>query len=570
MKLSRINTLALCLAASSLLGCSKSFLDTKIDSSQTIETLNSNYSTLISFANAPYNYLRNEFTMIDNNLFAPVSDEAVQTATGSSSVVLFNNGSYNSASNPDNYYSGYYTGIRAANYFLEQSVDYKRLLAVNRDTISAAAKINYNNDVLNMGWYRGEAHIMRAWYYFELSKRYGGVPLVTKALTINDDLNIPKAPYDSIINFIVNEVDTYKDSLQVNWKTSSFTNNEGRFSKGAALALKARALLYAASPLHNTGNDVTKWQKAAAAANDLIVFATATGGGGYALDANYGNYFIGSAMLTAANGSNETIWAIRYTASNTLETNNYPIATPGGKSGVTPSENLVADYEYKGTPDPTDPYKNRDPRLAASIVTNNSSWTGRTIDESPSGADNMSQVNASRTGYYLKKFLTNSLNLTQGGTAVHNWPVFRYGEMLLLYAEAMNEAYGPDNNNGYARTAREALNLVRNRTGVAMPAVTAAIAPDQLTFRDAVKHERRIELAFENYRYWDLLRWKDAEKVLNQPIKGVTVSKNGAAFVYGTTTVENRVFDASKMYYYPFPQSEIAKSKGTLIQNTGW
>lgn len=570
MKLSHINTILLCLAASSIWSCKKDFLDTRIDTSQTKETLNTNYSTLISFANAPYNYLRNEFTIIDNNLFAPVSDEAVQTATGGSSVVLFNNGSWNSASNPDNYYSGYYYGIRSANDFLEQSVDYKRLLAINRDTISAAAKINYNNDVLNMGWYRGEAHILRAWYYFELSKRYGAVPFVTKALSINDDLNIPKTSYDSIINFIVTEVDTYKDSLQVNWKTSAFTNNEGRLSKGAALALKARALLYAASPLHNTTNDITRWQKAAAAANDLIVFATATGGGGYALDANYGNYFIGSNMLTAANGSNETIWAIRYTAGNTLETNNYPIATPGGKSGITPSENLVAEYEYKGTPDPTDPYKNRDPRLAASIVTNNSSWTGRTIDESPTGADNMSQVNASRTGYYLKKFLTNSLNLTQGGTAVHNWPAFRYGEMLLLYAEAMNEAYGPDDNHSYNLTARAALNAVRNRTGVAMPAVTTTTAPDQTTLRDAVKHERRIELAFENYRYWDLLRWKDAETVLKQPIKGVSVTKNGTQFVYTPITVENRVFDASKMYYYPLPQSEIAKSKGVLQQNTGW
>jgi hypothetical protein len=180
----------------------------------------------------------------------------------------------------------------------------------------------------------------------------------------------------------------------------------------------------------------------------------------------------------------------------------------------------------------------------------------------------MKKTNTSRTGYYLKKFLNDNLNLVQGGTQVHHWPIFRYGEVLLEYAEAMNEAYGPDNNNGYANTARQALNMVRNRTGVAMPAVTVADVPG---FRQAVKHERRVELAFENYRYWDLLRWKDAATVLNQPVTGVTVAKNGSGqFVYTQFNVENRVFDASKMYYYPLPQSEVIKSNGVLQQNTGW
>jgi hypothetical protein len=166
-------------AALSLTACSKSFLDTKIDTSSTSTTLNSNYSTLLALGVAPYNYLRSEFQIMDNNLFAPVSDEAIQTAASSNSL-LFNNGSWNANNNPDNYYSGYYSGIRAANYFIEQSGNYKSWLALNRDTISASGKVNYANDVLSVGWYRAEAHIARAWFYFELSKRYGGVPLVTK------------------------------------------------------------------------------------------------------------------------------------------------------------------------------------------------------------------------------------------------------------------------------------------------------------------------------------------------------------------------------------------------------
>ncbi|MCW3089408.1 MAG: RagB/SusD family nutrient uptake outer membrane protein [Ferruginibacter sp.] len=561
MKRQRLySSMIICFAALCLLSCKKDFLDTKIDTSQTQQTLNSNYSTLFSLANAPYNYLRNEFTIIDNNLFAAVSDEAVQT-TPISNVKLFNNGSWNANSNPDNNYAAYYSGIRAANYFIEQSTDYKVFLALNRDTISASGKINYNNDVLNIGWYKAEAHILRALYYFELSKRYGGVPLVTNTLSITDNTNLPKATYDDIIKFVVSEVDSYRDSLQVNWRTSSFTSNEGRLTKGAALALKARALLFAASPLHNTG-DVAKWQKAAAAINDVVVFAQAAGG--YSLHTDYKNYFLETNTLTSA----ETIWAIRYPAANGLEKSNYPIATPGGASGITPTDDLVSDYEYKGTPDPLNPYANRDPRLGFSIVTNNTTWNARTIDQSPGATDDMKKANTSRTGYYLKKFLVDALNLTQGTTKTHNWPVFRYGEILLEYAEAMNEAYGPDNNNGYSLTARQALNMVRNRVGVTMPAVTIA---DPVLFRTAVKHERRIELAFENYRYWDLLRWKDAATVLNQPIHGVTVTKNTLAqFVYTPVVVENRVFDAGKMYYYPFLQSEIIKSEGVLVQNTGW
>lgn len=547
--------------AGALVSCKKDFLDTRIDTQQTEETLNTNFTTLVSLANAPYTFLRNKFTLLDNNLFAAVSDEAVHTSP-TAAVRLFNNGSWNATNNPDNYYEGYYAGIRAANYFLERSGNYKSFLALNRDTFSVAGKVNYSNDVLNLGWYRAEAHILRAWYYFELAKRYGGVPLLTHTLTIDENTHLPRSGYEEIIDFIVSEVDTYADSLQVNWKTSSFTGNDGRLTKGAALALKGRALLYAASPLHNPTGNVASWQEAAEALKDVIVFGQ--GAGGYALHNNYRNYFLETNTLT----SNETIWAIRYPASNTLERLNYPISTPGGESGITPSHDLVAAYEYKGTPDPLNPYANRDPRLGMTVVTNGSTWNGRVIDQSAGGSDDMQKANTSRTGYYLKKFLVDALNLVQNGTRTHNWPVFRYGGILLDYAEAMNEAYGPDDNNGYPFSARQALNMVRNRPGVEMPPV---LMGDQVAMREAIKHERRVELAFENHRYWDLLRWKDAGTVLNQQIHGVSVSKDGTGqFVYTTTNVENRVFEAPKMYFYPFPQSEVIKSGGVLTQNPGW
>jgi hypothetical protein len=388
------------------------------------------------------------------------------------------------------------------------------------------------------------------------------VPLVTTTFTETPNLHIPKKNYDEIVEYIVTEVDAFKDSLQVNWKTSAFKGNDGRFTKGSALALKARVLLYAASPLH--GSTEAKWQRAAAALKDVMTTAGLnlslyTGG--------YRNLFTGSNPIASSN--NEVILAVRRPADNAPEVNNYPIGTPGGNSGVVPSHNLVLDYEYIGAPDPVNPYANRDPRLAASIVTNASTWNGRTIDQSPGATDDMKNPNTSRTGYYLKKFLTDNLNLVQGGTAQHNWIIFRYAEILLGYAEAMNEAYGPDNlPAGFTVTARAALKMVRDRSSTLLPPVTTVSVSD---FRAAVKHERRIELAFEDHRYWDLLRWKDAETVLNQPLLGVNVTKDGGGvFSYQQVTVANRAFRFPAMYYFPFSQTEISNSQGTLVQNPGY
>jgi starch-binding outer membrane protein, SusD/RagB family len=541
-------------------GCTKNFLDTKIDTNATPETIITDRATLYTFANAFYAALPYGFNALDNNLFATVTDEVQQTQT-SGNALVFNQGTLNANSNPDgNAYRNLYEGIRAANYYLDYSANWREFIALNRDTVADVT--NYEKDKRFVAWYRAEAHVARAFYYSELIKRFGGVPLITKTLDQATERYVAKSSYEQIVDFIEAEVDKYKDSLQVNWKTSSYTDQDGRFTKGAALAIKARVLLHAASPLHNPGNDAGKWQKAAAAAREVMT----TAGLNYALHTGgYGSYFVGG----NAPGSNETILAIRRPADNNPEVNNYPIATPGGNSGLTPSQNLVADYEYTGIPDANDPYKNRDPRLAASIVTNGSTWNGRVIDQSAGGSDDLAKPFSSRTGYYLRKFLTDQLNLTQGGTAQHNWVLIRYAEVLLNYAEAMNEAYGPDGlPAGYTLTARQALKMVRDRASNALPAIITTSVPD---FRQAVKHERRIELAFEDLRYWDLLRWKDAETVLNQPIQGVRVSKNAnGSFSYQVVNVATRTFRAPAMYYYPFSQAEVVNSKGALEQNAGY
>lgn len=552
----KTKSIILTMAAAALLAssCDK-YLDTGLDINNTSETVATSRSSLWSFANAFYTPIIYGYSVIDSNIFASASDEAQQTSA-SSNVIYFNKGIVNASVNPLwTYYNNCYEGIRAANFFLDYVDDGKgmALLELNRNLITDA--VGYARDVASLNHYIAEAHVARAYYYSELIKMFGGVPIVEKTQEQSGGEKVARSSYDRCVDYIVSEIDAWKDKLAENWNDDN--TREGRFTLGAALAIKARTLLYAASPLHNPSGDWDKWNKAAQAAADVINLGT------YSLDPDYGAYFRGGNSLSSA----ESIYIVRRAASNTMETNNYPIATSGGKSGVCPTENLVSAYEWTGTPDESDPYANRDPRLAASIVVNGSSWNGRVIAQAAGETDDMARANASRTGYYLKKFLTDDLNLTQGATAQHNWVAYRYGEVLLNYAEAVNEAYGPSSTPaGFPMSAKQALQMVRNRAGASLPAVTASTVD---SFRDAVKHERRVELAFEDHRYWDLLRWKDAMTVLNQPVNGVKITRSGAVYTYTVQKVADRTFN-ERNYYLPFMRSEIENSAGTLEQNPGY
>ena len=543
-----LSILAIALASSS---CSD-FLNTSIDRNSTGETIATNYSAIWGFGRAFYTPIGYGFGMIDSNIFATASDEAQQTSA-QSNVIYFNKGMLNENVNPlFTYYRNYYEGIRAANFFLDYVGDGKgeEMLAQNRNLVTD--KVNYERDLQSLAWFKAEAHVAKAYYYSELAKMYGGVPIVESF--IDDGTMIERSTYEEVVKYVVREIDDYKSELALNW--DEFKDREGRFTLGVALAIKARTLLYAASPLHNPDNDVTKWEAAAAAANELLTHPDLA----YSLDPSYGSYFVGGNPLT----SPETIYAVRRSQSNNMEKNNYPIATQGGKSGACPTHNLVAAYEYVGTPDPENPYANRDPRLAASVVTNGSTWNGRVIDQSAGATDDMANANASRTGYYLKKFLTDNLNLVQGQAAQHNWVAYRWGEVLLNYAEAMNEAYGPDAvPAGFTISARQALQQVRDRASTKLAKV---VASDKESFREAVKRERRVELAFEDHRYWDLLRWKDAMDVLNKPVLGVAVTKTETGWSYQVQEVATRTF-YERNYYLPFLRSEIENSGNTLEQN---
>ena len=544
------------LAATLTVSCDK-FLDTSLDLNSSGETVETNRGTIWSFANAFYSPIIYGYGVLDGNIFAAASDEAQQTAA-SSNALFFNKGMINESVNPMwTYYNNCYEGIRAANFFLDYVADGKgvALLQLNRNLITDAA--SYARDLASLNWYIAEAHVARAYYYSELIKMYGGVPIVEKTQQQSGGELIKRSSYEECVEYIVNEIDTWKDQLALNWDADN--TREGRFTLGAALAIKSRVLLYAASPLHNPTGDRDKWIRAAEAAKELITNPNLS----YTLAGDYGALFRGGNSLS----SKEVIYLVRRAANNTMETNNYPIATSGGKSGVCPTENLVSAYEYIGTPDPENPYANRDPRLEASIVTNGSTWNGRVIAQAAGETDDQARANASRTGYYLKKFLTDGLNLTQGQTAQHNWIAYRFAEILLNYAEAVNEAWGPSVvPAGYPGSAAQALQYVRNRASLSLPAVDAGTVD---SFRNAVKHERQVELAFEDHRYWDLLRWKDAMTVLNQPVKGVKVSRSGSTYSYRVVDVADRTF-AARNYYLPLMRSEIENAAGTLEQNPGY
>lgn len=530
------------------------YLDTMVDSYTTQETLDTQYSSVLRVAYAQYGYMVDGFSELDGNIAAAKSDEAVATSS-SASARYFNNGSWNAFNNPDNRYESFYKGIRAANFYLENYSNYKERLSFRRDTLSSSNRENWLRDIQNAKYMYAEAHAVKAYYYFELLKRYGGVPLHKEVAS--DNTFLPRSTYDEVVSYAVSEIDACLPDLAMDW--SAYSDWSGRFDNGAAMALKSRILLYAASPLNTEGQSAAeiqaKWEAAANAAHDIIKSAR------YSLASEYSSLFVGN---TSSNP--EIILSRKSTTSNGLEKENYPIATAGGNNSITPSGNLVDAYEYIGTPG-SDPYANRDRRFYSTIVYNGSNWNGRTIDISENGSDSYKATGASRTGYFLKKYLTDGLDLTKDQTAAHNWIHFRYAEILLNYAEAANEAWGIDDGSKVSTntTARMALNMVRNRAGLADVDLSKfAGANDKEKMRNAIKAERRVELAFEDHRFWDLLRWKDAD-ALKQNITGVAF--NGST--YTPTMVETRVFE-EHMLRYPIPYSEVSKSNGVISQNPAW
>lgn len=408
----------------------------------------------------------------------------------------------------------------------------------------------------------GEMRLLRAFAYFKLASFYGGVPLITKPFGLSDDFMLTRNTYDEVMNYVISELDAAAALLPETYPAAQ----QGRLTKGAALACKSRALLYMASPLNNPSNDLTKWQKAADAAKAVMDM------GRYSLYPNYKDLFL------RANSYNvEAIWSRPYNYTLSAEEAYLELSQyPNGYSGfgqVHPYDDMVQSYEMLSgklpKDDPTfdqqNPYVNRDPRFYMTILYDGAPFKGREVETFlPGGRDSregpISSWNATETGYYLRKFIDESV--TNPGTLIQgNSPFifFRYAEILLNYAEA-NFYLGKED------ITRQYINMVRSRPGVNMPPVTES---GQALFNRYV-NERKIELAFEEHRWFDIRRLKIAPVVMNTPAMKIDIRKNLTTGVktYTPQVMYQRGF-TDKNYLLPIPQAEIEKN-ANLLQNPGY
>lgn len=509
------------------------------------------------FADNTYNFLINDYCRLAGtpNVFmgttGEFADEAVFSG-GDPSVVTMNKGNYLDPAATDVVvpYTQMYQGIRNANTML-----------ANLDVVPWAME-------QNPALIKAQMLFLRAMFYFELIKRYGGVVLLDKPLALTDETDLPRSSYEETLAFILNDIQAAESILSTEGFNTIYSpstdwnaGNFGRITVGACKALRSRLLLLDASPLRNPTNDLTKWQAAADAAKEVIDM------GRYDLQASY------STLLFVPTSPEYILITVRPPRPLTNAADHIMSPGSGGVSGkLNPTQNHVDLYEMSnGKPilDPTSgyneatPYVNRDPRFYANILYNDATWQGRRMEMFEDGRDYRSTaVTYTRTRYYTRKLWPEALRAGSTATALLNFIQFRYGEVLLNYAEALNEAQGP------VPDVYFYINKIRTRAG--MPNLPADLSQDGM--RDRIHNERAIELAFEEHRWWDVLRWKKGVEINTPVMKGMDVVKNGTSFTYKIDTLEQiyqRVF-IDRMYVYPIPQAEIMKSKGAMVQTLGW
>lgn len=443
-----------------------------------------------------------------------------------------------------NYWSTLYATIQKENQFFQN--------------IGQVDTVGYGPTITNL---KGEVHFLRALCYFELLKRFGGVPLITKVYTVNDKtFTETRATWDQTRDFILADITAAAAVLP---KTYANSADEGKATLGAALALKSRLLLYAASPTYNTTNDMARWQDAAAAAKAVMDL------GVYSLYGNATTYntiftdFFNSEVIFARVFSS-TVQEDRY---NTL----YRDLSPNGYNGYSAYnvlEQMVEDFDmadgtpFKWSSDPTaNPYLNRDPRFYADILFNGAPFQGRGAQFYEGGLDSkessLSPWNASKTGYTSRKMVDASYNFNIEPYSSCQWVAFRLSEIYLNYAEAEAEL-------GNSAEALTYLNKIRERAG--MPDVSGSGS----ALIDLVRHERRIELCFEGHRYFDLRRWGIAQMGSNNAL-GIIITPTSSAnttFTYKVDTVQKRVWLPAS-YLYPIPRKEI-EINPNIKQNPGY
>ena len=501
-----------------------------------------------------------EFESNSAYFLAGATDEA-QYALESGAVNNYVNGGWSPANPYSRTWTKCYTAIADACMYLEK--------IEQADISDWKYNADYSKWVAQMELFPYELRFLRAYFYFELVRTYGDVPLVTTTLTNAQANTITRTPKEDVIQFIVDELDAIAPYLPVSYVTE-VGNEVGRATRIAAFALKARTLLYAASPLFNPNNDKAKWAKAAEACKFIIDNADIWG----LKLSSYGSLWGHDAFF-----NQELIFGLGRGESNSFEMANYPVGVENGASGNCPTQSLVDQYEYQDNGQTflqrhpgsinlaaADPYEGLDPRFALTVVKNGDEWPTngaqkKAIETFVGGFNASPKYGATPTGYYLRKYVDGSCVTTADNQTSrrHTWIIFRLAEVYLNFAEAAFYATGSANDATFGLTANQVINRLRSRSDIQMPKFTE----DGEAWVERYERERLVELAFENHRFWDVRRWKKGAKYFSQ----ITVANISSSLQLTRTTV-NRTWD-DKYYFYPIPQSELKKNPN-LTQNDGW
>lgn len=564
-----------------MVGCKKDPLDITPDGRLTLEALFQDEKQTEAYLNSVYSSIPSYFWKYQFFAFlAGVTDEAQDSDVGIESSNIAANwapGSLTPSFNPLEIagqgngivrYNTYWSGIRNANVFLENVAGANITSETRRSRFTA------------------EARLLRAFYYLELVKQFGAMPVIETAPgNTFDYTTLTRPSFQESIDFIVSDCDFAigNNDLPVRITEES---ERGRFTKAVAYAIKSQALLYNASPLWNASGDPDKWQAASTASREAI--AALTSGGAYALFSNYNNYFLNQTDISPSPNDRETIYERPEGSDGTFTIVNSIASKPGiFKAGSCPTQELVDSYDMQTTGEPaitgysdedhlkpiinaasgydeSDPYTGRDPRFYATVWHNGAKYDNingaiHTMETYLGGADQLAFTrNNTHTGYYLRKFIDPRL---PSGTG-HNsrWKKYRLAELYLNYAEAENEVSGP------TADVYNAVNIVRRRAN--MPDL-AGLSKEEL--RERIRRERRVEFSIEEHRFWDVRRWKILSET-DKVVTGMRITKTGTGtFDYERFVVEKRNAWQEKYQIFPLPITEVSNIPAfSGSQNPGW
>lgn len=553
-----------------------------------------NFDYVDNFIATIYNKLDSDLGNLGGAMLASATDEAEYsgyTASGNT-IADFYNGNWSAANPHQTIWNDAYAGITYCNEFLDnwQDLTFDEL-KLNADYEKQMFK--YHNIAFEARW-------ARAYYYFILVRQYGAVPFKEHNMAGDVESALPCTPAAEIFKFILSECDAIKDTIVADYTNvgdmALSTPETGRASKFAVLSLKAQAALYWASPLFNPSNDATLWRQAAEASKELIDACEAAG---KTLSANYADLWASNFNINAA-VAGELLFVRRpLSSNNTPETNNFPVGYSSGKGGNCPTQDLVDAYDMKTTGlgineegsgyDPQNPYAGRDPRLAMTIACNGDAWPNDITNTSYAALETFdggfhSRTGASAgasyatpTGYYLKKLLSNTQILRSGyaTTSWHPWITFRLGGAYLNYAEAVFQYFKASGNANAADAKDETFTVSactlasKTRLRAGMPAFKSGMNNDEFWMR--YKKERQVELAFEGHRFYDVRRWKeDGNKFLNIHRMQITKNEDGSLTYNVVPYTRGTGAWQEKWNLFPFSQTEILKSGGSIVQNPGW